>query len=312
MALFNFQPSFPTGQSGNKKTIIIAGVSIFAIAIIAALIAGLFAPASTPAQLAQSNSEKEAPVDEEISPFPSVTGVGIPTKTVGAPIPTGVTPEYVYVPEPTDDVEKLFVTKPVTPSPTPLPGPFYTANGKQNDLILYHYKRDDWDITLELQLINTRTREVRLLGYTYEASPGDSRFFSKDFSQVIFLGGSKTDYQKISIYSILQRKIIKEIRLGEIKQRLPSLALQHTATLSRMELAPDGRKVAISYGNTFNVSLIDPATNIIVIDLASNKMQLLPARGLVRGWKDNTTLEYELNTADPNANAAQEVKITGF
>lgn len=312
MAFFNFQPSFPTGQPENKKTIVIAGVSIFAIAIIAALIAGLFAPTNTATELAQSNTSKESPENGDISPIPSNgTGANVPTRSAGtgALIPSQITPEYEYIPEPTDDVEKLFAAKPVTPTPTPLPGPFYIANGKQNDLILYHYKREDWDLTLELQLINTKTREVRLLGYTYDASPGDSRFFSKDFSQVIFLGGSKTDYQKISIYSIPQRKIIKEIRLGEIKQRLPSLPVQATATMSRMELSPDSRKVAVSYGNTFNVQLIDPATNIIVIDLASNRMQLLPARGLVRGWKDDTTLEYELNTTDPNTNSVQEIKV---
>lgn len=313
MAFLNLQSPITPGQPSNKKTILIAGASIFGIAIIAALIAGIFAPATAPQPSnSQSNTGTNAS-DIGMSPMPTDGSTINPTtvtpKSATKPSPS---PQYGYEPEPTLDFDALLPTKPITPTPTPLPGPFFTANGKQNDLTLWHYKRNDWDSLLEMQLINKKTREVRLLGYSYEAAPGDSRFFSPDFSQVIFLGGSKTDYQKITIYSIPLKKVIKEIRLAEIKQRLPALQLQTTATLSRMVLSPDSRKIALSYGNTFNETVIDAATNIIAIDLATRKMQLLPVRGLVRGWKDNTTLEYELNSANPNANTVQEVKVTGL
>lgn len=308
MSFFDQQNSFLTAISNNKKTIIIAGVTLFGVALVAALLAGIFIPSTQPAPTTQVSRKENAPTGT--TPLPSIA------QTSQSPAIQTISPvlspqaQYTYVPEPTFDFNSLRPTKIPTPTPTPLPGTFYIANGKQNALIIKLYKRKDWDLYYEVQLINTRTRETRLLGYTYEAAPGDSAFFSRDFSRVIFVGGSKTDYQKIIVYSIPLQKPVKIITLDQMKAALPSLQIQKTATLSQMLPSPDGKKVALSYGNTYNVEHIDPNTSMFVIDLTTNRMQMLPAKGLVHNWKDNTTIEYELPPGNPAGNPVQEVKTT--
>src|SRR5205814_1954237 len=92
-----------------------------------------------------------------------------------SPTPLGkATPAYEYVPEPTVDINSLLPTKKVTPTPTPLPGPFYIANGQQNDLRIRIYKHEDWDLLDEVQIINARTTETRIIGFTYDSAYGDS------------------------------------------------------------------------------------------------------------------------------------------
>lgn len=323
MSLFKQQPSFPgTETNDNKKTIIIAGVAIFGVAIIAALIAGIFAPTAQKAPATQRQGASGTQVSNGASPLPGTDETPVEAGVTGAvanPRPTGnplvpsiPTPEYQYIPEPTIDIEKLLPTTPTTPTPTPLPGPFYTPNGKQNDLTIRLYRRLDWDLLDEVQVINNKTREVRIVGYTYDAAPGDSAYFSRDFSQVIFLGGSKTEYQQLTVYSIPLKRNVKAITLEQMKRVIPSLQINKTSTLSRMALSPDGKKAAFSYGNTFAVELIEPNTYMIVVDLGTEKMQLLPVRGLVNGWKDATTIEYTVTTsfADPPVNEVREVKTT--
>ncbi len=318
MALFNQQSEFPTSDTGGskKKKILFISLGGLAVAVVAALIAGFFAPGTHKnGTLTPQNS---VVVNEQGTPIPTneadaqITGGSgmITTKPYRTPTPIGgATPQYEYIPEPTVDINSLLPTKPVTPTPTPLPGPFFTANGKQNDLRIRLFKREDWDLLNEVQLVNARTTEVRVIGYTYDSAYGDSAFFSKDFSQVIFAGGSKTDYQNVIIYSIPQKKVVKDITLADIKRTLPALQIQKTATISQMMPSPDGRKVALSYGNTFNTGPIDAATFIVAIDLGTERMELLPARGLVKGWKDATTIEYEINTT-PDTRVTQEVKVT--
>ncbi len=319
MALFSPQPEFPTADPAeklNKKKIIFISLGVMAVAVIAALVAGFLAPG------AQKNGiltpQNSVVVNEQGTPIPTnevdaqVTGGAgiVTTNPYRTPTPRGeVTPQYDYIPEPTIDIDSLLPTKKVTPTPTPLPGPFFIANGKQNDLRIRLFKREDWDLLNEVQIINARTTEVRIIGYTYDSAYGDSAFFSKDFSQVIYAGGSKTDYQNVIVYSIPQKKAVKDITLADMKRALPALQIQKTATISQMMPSPDGRKVALSYGNTFNVGPIDPATFMIAIDLVTERMELLPARGLVKGWKDATTVEYEINTT-PETRVTQEVKVT--
>jgi hypothetical protein len=309
------QPTL-TPEIDHKKRIMLIGGAIFAVSLFSALVAGIFFSTSqnNPTATVTTGDKKTA----ETTPLPSS---GTQNNTANAnpqrlsPAPSGATPQYQYIPDPTVDIDKLLPTEPMTPTPTPLPGPFYTANGRQNDLILKLYQREDWDMVYEVQVINTKTTEVRIIGYQYIAAPGDSLYFSKDFSQVIFLGGSKTDYQKITVYSIPQKRPVKSITLDQIRQTLPAFQFQKTATMSRLVLSPDGKKIALSYGNTFNVETIDPATYIVAINLTNNRMQLVPARGLVRNWKDDTTLEYEVSTGQtgtPTATAVQEVKVTGI
>lgn len=310
MAFFNTQTSLTATITENKKTILLAGIGLFCLVLIGSLLAGIFASSQQQSPQAQSTQEEQAQSSGEISTTPSLepSNEALPNQNIAAN--PSEQPKYQYIPEPTFDIDSVRPTKIVTPTPTPLPGPFYIANGKQNDLIIKLYKREDWDLYYEVQIINTRTRETRLLGYQYEAAPGDSAFFSKDFSQVIFVGGSKTDYQKVTAYSIPLQKAVKSISLDQMRAALPGLQFQKTATLSRMVLSPDGKKVALSYGNTYNITHIDPNTSMIVINLTTNRMQLLQAKGLVKNWKDETTIEYELPPGNPAGNPVQEIKVS--
>lgn len=312
MAFSDQFDSLSTTVTEHKKTIIFTGAGIFCLALTVSLLAGIFAPATQPAQQATVTRDGQPVPSAQMTPDPSgpqtQNAQAFPNQSL-SPAPSE-RPQYQYIPEPTFDIDSVRPTKIATPTPTPLPGPFYIANGRQNNLIIKLYKPEDWDLYYEVQLINTKTTETRLLGYQYEAAPGDSAFFSRDFSQVIFVGGSKKDYQKITVYSIPLQKPVKIISLDQMRAALPGLQYQKTATLSRMVPSPDGKKVALSYGNTFNVAFIDPNTSMIAVDLTTNRMQLLPAKGLVRNWKDATTIEYEVPPGNPAGNPVQEVKTT--
>lgn len=287
------------------------GIAVLVIILIPFLL-GILSPTSkqtmTPTQSKRSGDATAVPTQGAFALSPDPTNPQSSSEYVRMANEYNENPK-TPTPEPTLDLDSLLPTTPVTPTPTPLRGPFYTANGRQNDLTLKLYQVKDWDLTYEVQLINARTREVRIMGYQSVVAPGDSMFFRNKFSEVVFLGGSKTDYQKISLYSIPKNFVTKNISLVDMKRALPSLQIQATAILSRMMLSPDEKRVAVSYGNTFNVSLIEPNTRIIVIDLTTNKMRLLDERGLVRGWKDNSTLEYETRGADPNVNTVGEIKL---
>lgn len=238
----------------------------------------------------------------EWTPTPTYTIEEVQALTLAPPKPTDI---------PFIKKEDLIIDQP-TSVPTPLPGPFYIANGQQNDLIIRLVAVRRGDTFAETRLINQKTTEQRLLGYIYDLSPGDSAFFSSDFSQVIFVGGPKADYQKINFYSIPQNKIIKSISLEQMRQTLTGIEFNEISVLSNMMPSPDKTKVAISYGLTFNTTPIHPKTQIIIINLNTNKMQLLPVRGLVKQWKDDTTLEYETQADKTSPRVTQEVKVTGI
>ncbi len=276
-----------------KKTLIIVGVGLFGAIIFIALLIGIFSPVAKPKITATTKG----------SPASAATPGAVGFQT--SPLPTQYAP--IQEPSPTQELifkEALKGDSESTPTPTPARGNFYIANGKQNDL-KFELRYNGVDETFfEVQLINTKTKEVRIIGNAFWASPGDSTFFSKDFSQVIFLGGSKEDYLKISFYSIPLERVVKEITLADMKAALPALQLEETAILSMMVPSPDGKRVAISYGNTFDTNeelVISPTTQIMIIDLATKKMKLLPEKGLVYEWKDNSTLRYEISTPDPTS-----------
>jgi hypothetical protein len=199
-----------------------------------------------------------------------------------------------------------------TPTPTPLQGEFYIANGQQNDLEIRYLYRNTGDSIDELRLRNNKTTEEKTIGFMYHYAPGNSAFFSRDFSQVIYIGGTRDDYNKITFYSIPKDSNVKYITLDQIKQKLSSLKTNTTAVLSSLAVSPDKSKIAFSYGDTFSTNRIAPNTAIIVIDLSTDNMKLLSAKGLVKSWKDATILQYEVNTTNPAVNNTQEISITGI
>jgi len=298
-------------SSDHKKLYMIIAVVVFGIVVLIPLLLGIFTPTSSKKTTTNAVQTTSTPPSQITQAVPSVA---VRTKSLN---PTPATnqqtvQQYAPTPEPTLNFDALLPTKIVTPTPTPLPGPFYIANGKQNDLSIRLYTPDITYETYEVQLINNRTHEVRLMGYTYLDSPGDSAFFSNNYSEVIFLGGKKTNTQVISFYSIPNRNVVKSITLDDMKNTIPNLPLQPTAILSNMIVSPDGKRVAVSYGNTFSEKIIDSNTVIMIINLSTKKMQLLSVKGLTKDWKDNNTLEYQTNSSDPNTNTVQSVAVSSF
>lgn len=293
----------PSPQNKKKILLIIGSVGLLVIVLIP-LFLGFLTPTKkvTPSLSTPKNGLQTTPVTEISQPIQSTEGIRNPGAREATP------QEIPISPEPTFNLDSLLPSSPLTPTPTPLAGPFYVASTAKNDLTYRLYAPKEGDIVYEVQLINSKTRAVKIIGYAYRWSPGDSFSFSPDYSQAIFLGGTKTDHQKISIYSLAKNSVAKTITLQDMITALPSLQVETTAVLSRMVLSPDGKKAAISYGKTFYDNRIDPATSIIVIDLQSNNMRLLTIKGLAKSWKDNSTLEYETST-DPTTVTTQEAKI---
>lgn len=242
--------------------------------------------------------------NSEGSPEITSTPEQVVAMTLAPPTPTDI--QFISK----DDIDAILPH--FTPTPTPLPGQFYIPNGQQNDLEIRFAYFDEGDTFDEIRIKNNKTLEERPIGYMYRFAPGNSAFFSKDFSQVIYLGGTKTDYQKITFYSIPQNRNIKYITLDQMKQALPQLQTNANAVLSKLEVSPDKSKVALSYGNTFSTTRITPDTQIVVIRLADIKMQLVPVKGLVKGWTNDSTLQYEVNTTTPGVNNTLDVTINGL
>lgn len=223
----------------------------------------------------------------------------------------------LLTPFPTDDIYANNPTVPPptnTPTPIPLPGTFYTANGRQNDLIINFYIEEEGDSIEQIRIRNNKTTEEKIMGYVYYYAPGDSAFFSTDYSQVIFAGGTKTNFNAISFYSIPQNKIFKVITLDQMKKTL-KLKTEDTAVISSLVPAPSKMKAAFSYGKTFRSDVaanIDPNTSIIVLRLTDYKMQLLPVKGRVKAWKDENTIEYEVENPETGVFETREIPVAGF
>lgn len=147
----------------------------------------------------------------------------------------------------------------------------------------------------DIHLVNNTTGEDRLIGQNYTVVPGEQAVFSKDLSNVIFLGvkgeGDKLTSEVIVFYSIPQNKVVKIITLGDIKNALSSLSIPRNAVLNSLVLSPEGDKIAMSYGYTYE---LDSTSDIIIVDISTYKISTVGAKGVVRLWKDNKTLQYQI------------------
>jgi hypothetical protein len=301
-----------------KKLVILGGGMVVVLGIV--LLAGIFFAGPTNAPAAIDSTGKPGST-ASITQAPEGFSFGSKKNSVPTLAPTRTPEENAYLsaipPTPTDipfvtkkDLDEF--TDHPSPTPTPLPGTFYIPNGQQNDLQIMYVHQNTGDSFDEIHLRNNKTTEERLIGYIYHYTPGDPAFFSRDFSHVYFTGGSKNNYNQISIYSIAQDSITQAITLSDMKKALPQLKLDDSYIVTMLSASPDKSKLAISYGNTFSTNRIAPKTQIIVINTSTGKMQLLPVYGLVHGWKDDTTLQYDTFTSDPNVNTTQEIAISGI
>jgi hypothetical protein len=287
--------NFASLYQNRKKTVII--VSILCVLTIGSLLAGIFFPTTPPKDTSKSTSANAEPTK------PPYDGREPETVVYYTQTPPTPTPSPVLTKE-----ERIVLYG--TPTPTPLPGIFYTPNGKQNDLQIRYLHNNDGDSFDEVRILNSKTTEERIIGFMYHYTPGDNAIFSKDFSQIIYIGGqSKEDYNKITFYSIGLKRNVKEITFAQMQKKLPALKNDPLSAMGMLKISPDENKIAFSYGNTYNVNQIAPDTQIVVINLTNNNMALLSVNGLVHGWKDDATLQYDAPTANPNVNATQEVPV---
>ncbi len=176
---------------------------------------------------------------------------------------------------------------------------------RQGDLTLKIMQKDYGHDEADIHLINTKTNTDKLIGQTFVILPGNRAVFSKDSTEVIFsmLTKDKDAYapklegEGIVIYSIPNSNVIKGITLGDIKNALPSLSISRNAALNSLSLSPDGDKIAMSYGYTYEM---DSGSDIIVISLPTGKINTVNAKGLVKGWKDNSTIQYQVTESSTN------------
>lgn len=298
----------------DKKKLILV-VCLLGFLLIGGIIAGVFLG---------SPSRSGGGTSQTAETGTSKNSFGLGSKTVPGPTlePTKTPEEIAYLTAiPAAPTDIPFITKKDldefephgSPTPTPLPGVFYIPNGQQNDLEIRYYYENAGDSFDQVRVVNTKTTEERTIGLTFHHTPGDPAFFSRDFSQVYFIGGSRSEYNQIAVYNIAKNKIEKIITLDDIKKAIPQLKLDETAVLSMLIPSLDKTKFAVAYGNTFNLNRITPDTRIIVINLLTSKMIMLPVTaGLPYGWKDNNTVQYTVNTANPNVNDEFEVAVPSF
>lgn len=192
-------------------------------------------------------------------------------------------------------------------SSTPIPtsqvttAPISNGTTQQGEWTIKYIQKSQMDVVQDVHLINSKTNEDKIIGQTYVIAPGEHAVFSNDFSQVIFLGaindGDKLTSESISFYSISQNKVTKTITLGDIKSALPSLVIPRNAALNSLILSPSGNKIAMSYGYTYE---LDSGSDIIVIDLTTYKISTVSAKGVLKGWKNDTTLQYQVTESTPN------------
>jgi len=293
--ILNLPQSF-YGWSLKKKLFLFLGVTLSLVLIGIGL--GIFSTSSPRPVPTGNTAAKQA-----------ATATGMPSGTISStPSPTIVANNVGYT-APPDQVLLPTAAPNVTPAIAlaPIPSSLIGTQAPPNATNPYHYwlynEPDALEVTV--RLVDNATNNATDIGNALYASPGDSAFFSHDFSTLVFIGSSvgDTNLEKISFYSIPQGKIVHQISIDDMRKALPLLNedTYSYGVLSRMVPSPDGKKIAFSYGITANTSQISPETVIIVIDLTNSKISLLKPRGLMRSWKDNSTITYEINTPLPTS-----------
>lgn len=199
-----------------------------------------------------------------------------------------------------------------SPTPTTIPqvtsSPITNGTKQQGNWTIKYIQKSQTDFIQDVHLINNATNEDRIIGQTYVIAPGEHAVFTKDLLMVILLGarneGDKLTSESVTFYSIPQSKVIKTISLGDIKTALPSLSIPRNAALNSLVPSPLGNKIAMSYGYTYE---LDSGSDIIIIDVSTYKISTVDAKGVVKLWKDNNTLQYQVTQSTGNGESINTV-----
>lgn len=197
-------------------------------------------------------------------------------------------------------------------TPTTVPqatsSPITNGTKEQGNWTIKYVQKSQTDFIQDVHLINTAINEDRIIGKTYVIAPGEHAVFTKDLSMVIFLGvkneGDKLTSESVTFYSVSQSKVVKVITLADIKAALPSLSIPRNAALNSLVLSPSGNKIAMSYGYTYE---LDSGSDIIIIDVPTYKISTVDAKGVVKSWKDNNTLQYQVTQSTGNGESINTV-----
>src|SRR3990167_1571917 len=148
-------------------------------------------------------------------------------------------------------------------------------------------------------LIITKGSKIRLLGKVEVYGGSESYDVDRRQKRIIFIGKSQEDVgqntaQDILVYSVELDRILKRIKWPDISSAL-KITGHINANLNRISVSPNGNFAAASFGYILEA---DYESRIVVFDLGSRLVKVIPQKGLVKGWKDDKTILYEVETSE--------------
>lgn len=165
--------------------------------------------------------------------------------------------------------------------------------------------KSNLDNFLDLYLVEANGGEETYLGKILSYVPEREAVLTNDQQKVIFIqttaGKPEDSYipldDKVVVYSIPEKKNIKQITLREIKTAIPNLQIPRNAILNYLAISPSNTKVAMSYGYALEK---DWGSDIIIFDIPTGRIQALEEKGIVKSWKSETSIQYEnIDTSVP-------------
>lgn len=163
----------------------------------------------------------------------------------------------------------------------------------------------NWKISLIQQnpldtfedLYLAKGNEKRLLGQVMVYGGQYSLAVDQPRGRVVFINKSSKIVdqnidQDIVVYDVGADKVIEKIEWPAIASAL-GIQGHINASLAYLAISPNGRYVAASFGYILER---DWGSSIILADLNSGTIKKLPSKGIVTGWKDDKTLQYEVYT----------------
>lgn len=188
---------------------------------------------------------------------------------------------------------------------TPTQQPITTEPIKTGNWQFKTIDKSNLDNFLDLYLVEANSGEETYLGKILPYVAEREAILTNDQQKVIFIqttAGKPEDLyipldDKVVVYSIPEKKNIKQITLREIKIAIPNLQIPRNAILNYLAISPSNTKVAMSYGYALEK---DWGSDIIIFDIPTGGIKALEEKGIVKSWKSETNLQYEnIGTSTP-------------
>lgn len=163
----------------------------------------------------------------------------------------------------------------------------------------------DWKISLIQQnpqdifedLYIAKGNEKRLLGQVMVYGGQYSLAVDQLKGRIVFVNKSSKIVdqnidQDIVVYDVGADKVIEKIEWPAIASAL-GIQGHINASLAYLAISPNGRYAAASFGYILER---DWGSSIILADLINGTVRGIQPKGIVSGWKDDKTLQYEVYT----------------